>query len=130
MAPAASGTGVSVLLRQPSGFDRLAWVHVPLHANDAPVAHVDDARSVDHQLGPAFAPLVFALENNDPVACIDELLWLDPVLIPYLVVFRLEGMPDLTGATQDLAFLDAHDRPMKLDARIEQTSQGVPIPAL
>jgi hypothetical protein len=60
----------------------------------------------------ALGALVFALENNHPVARIDELLWLDPVLIPYLVVFGLEGLTDLAEATQDFAFLQAPDSPM------------------
>jgi hypothetical protein len=64
------------------------------------------------QLDAALGALVFALENNHPVARIDELLWLDPVLIPYLVVFGLEGLTDLAEATQDFAFLQAPDSPM------------------
>ena len=90
---------MSVLLRQTCGSESRGAVHVSLHAHDAPVPQIEDGRRIDHKLGPALAALVFALENNDPVACIDELLWLDPVLIPYLLVFRLEGMPDLAGAT-------------------------------
>src|SRR4051812_19110444 len=74
--------------------------------------------------------MVFALEHNHPVAGSDELLWLDPMLIPHLGLFRLEGLPDLAEASEDLAFLDAPDGPMKLDVGIEQVGPRVPIPAL
>ena len=94
------------------GFEGFGGVHVPLNANDAPVLQIEDGRRIDHKLGPALAALVFALEHNHPVAGVDELLWLDPVFIPYLVVFRLEGLNDLAEAAQDFAFLQAPDGPM------------------
>jgi hypothetical protein len=102
----------SVLPGQPGGLEGVGGIHVPLHANDAPVTQIEDPRRVDHSLDAALGALVFALENNHPVARIDELLWLDPVLIPYLVVFGLEGLTDLAEATQDFAFLQAPDSPM------------------
>ena len=71
------------------------------------------------------------MEDNHPVTGIYELLRLDPVLIPYVLVLNIEGLTDLAGATQDLALLDAPDAPMQLDVRIDQirSCDPVPIPA-
>ncbi len=93
------------LLRKSGGFEGFGGVHVPLHADDAPLMQIEDGRRIDLKLDPALAALVFALENNYPVASIDELLGLDPVVIPYLVEFRIEGLKDLAKPTQDFAFL-------------------------
>src|SRR4051812_8334335 len=111
---------MTALLPQTGGFEGRRAVHVTLHANDAPVTQIEDGRGVDHKLDPALAALVFALEDNYLVASVDELLWLEPVLIPYLVVFRIEGLTDLAEAAQDFAFLQAPDGPMELGVRIDQ----------
>src|SRR4051812_30056011 len=92
------------LLPQPGGFEGRRAVHVSLHANDAPATQIEDGRRVDHKLDPASAALVFPLEDNYPVASIDELLWLDPVLIPYLVVLDLEPLSDPIRATDNQVF--------------------------
>src|SRR5436190_2584784 len=91
---------------------------------------IEDPGRVDHNLDAALGALVFTLENNNPVARIDELLWFDPVLIPHFVIFGLEGLTDLAEATQDLAFLQAPDRPMHFNVRIEQVRHAAPIPPL
>ena len=123
---------LNVFLRQANGLEGLGAVHVPLHANDAPVTHIEDGRGVDHNLDPAaLATLELAVEDNHPVAGIDELSRLDPVLIPYVAVFPIEGLTDLAEATQDFAFLEAPDAPMELDVRIDQIRirDPGPIPA-
>src|SRR5207253_641575 len=90
----------------------------------------EDGRRVHHELHPAaLAALVFALEDNHLISSVDELLWLQPVLIPYLVVFVLPDLPDLAEATRDIAFLDAPDRPVLLDVRIQKVGDAVPITA-
>ena len=80
---------------------------------NAPVAHVDDGRRVDLQLDAALAALVLAFEDDHSVAGIEELLWLDLVLVPHLLLFRIQDPGDLAEATRDdLAFPDASDRPV------------------
>jgi hypothetical protein len=70
---------MSVLLRQPDGFEGLGTVHVWLDANDSPVPQSNDDRGIDHKLYPAaLAALVFAEEDNHAVTSVDEVLWLDP----------------------------------------------------
>ena len=91
---------------------------------------IDDGRRLYHQLDPVLAALVFTLKNHNPVASIDQLLWLDPVLSPNLVVLRIEGLGDLAEATQDFALLQAPDGPMELGVRIDQIRHSAPIPAL
>ena len=100
------------LHRRLRGFEGLGGVDVPLHTNDAPVAQIDDGRGVDHDLdAAALTALVLAVEDDHPVAGIDELSRLDPVLIPYVLVLQIEGLTDLGGATQDFAFLEAPTLP-------------------
>jgi len=98
---------VSLLLRQTCGPESRGAVHVSLHANDAPAPQIEDGRRVDHKLDPALAALEFAVENNHPVAGVDEPHRLDAVLIPNLVVLSLEALSDLVRASADRTALSA-----------------------
>ena len=80
------------LLRQPGGFQRLGGVHVSLDADNAAVTQIMDGRRVDHELDPALGALILAVKDHHPVPGIDELLWLDPVLIPRLRALPVEGL--------------------------------------
>src|SRR5262249_57501708 len=70
--------------------------------------------------------LVFALEEDHPVARVDELVDLDPMLVPDLLV-ALEVPPDLDDAAPHPAFLDAADGPVQLHAGVGQLRHSVPI---
>ena len=119
------------LLPQPGGFEGGRAVHVSLHANDAPVTQMEDGRRVDAEFYPAaLTALVFPLEDNDLVPSVDELLWLEPVLIPYLVVLDLEPPPDPIQATRNQVFFEATDRPVQFHIRIDQLRQPVPVPSI
>src|SRR4051812_25976621 len=122
---------MSVLVRKPRGFEGFGRLHVPLKANDSPVTDIDHGRRVEHKLdAAALTALVFALENHHPVAGIDELLWLDPMVVPNLVVLGLDDLADLVEATRDdLAFPDTPNGPVQLDVRLEQIQRPVPIPS-
>jgi len=47
---------VSVLLRQPNGFQGLGPIHVSLEAHNASVMHFEDGRRVVHELDSAAPP--------------------------------------------------------------------------
>src|SRR6185312_1845501 len=120
---------VSVPLRQPHGFEGRGTVHESLDANDAPVQQIDDDRRVDRKLYPApLAALVFAEEDDHTVTSIDELLWLDLMLVPCLLD-ALVVLPDLAEATQDTAFIHSPGSPMLHNVRINQVRHPVPIHA-
>ena len=58
-----------------------------------PTTKIEDRGRVDLELRAAApAAVVFAVNHNHPLAGVDEPLWLDPVLIPYLVAFRLKAL--------------------------------------
>src|SRR5262249_36487612 len=61
--------------RDARGLERLGAVHVSLDANDAPVAQVEEHRSLDLKLHAArLAALEFAMQGEDPVTGVDQLL--------------------------------------------------------
>jgi hypothetical protein len=92
---------------------------------------MEDGRRVNAEFYPAgLTALVFPLEDNDLVPSVDELLWLEPVLIPYLVVLDLEPPPDPIQATRNQVFFEATDRPVQFQIRIDQLRQPVPVPSI
>ncbi len=67
------------------------------------------------------------MEEDDAIAGIDEFLGFDPVLGPGLLDL-LVVPPDLVDAAQDAASLDAADRRMLLNVRIDECRGSLPIP--
>jgi len=121
---------VSLLLRQTCGSESRGAVHVSLRADNPSVSQIHDDRRFDLSLYTAgLAALVLAYQDNHPVTDIDELLRFHPVLSPNLV-FAFEAPSDLVGATEDLAFFNATDRSVLLNARIVERGRPVPIQVL
>jgi hypothetical protein len=116
--------------RQSGCLESRGTVHVSLDANDSPVPQLDEGRRVDYKLDSAApAALVLALEDDNPITGIDEILRLESMLIPRLLG-ALVVAPDLLQATPDTAFLDTTDGSMLLDVRIDQLRHPVPIQPL
>src|SRR3954447_18006362 len=72
--PAGSGVGVSVLLRQPEGFEGLRMVPEVLHAEDPPLTHRVDARRLHIRLGTT-ARAAPDLPHGNSVANVDEVAY-------------------------------------------------------
>src|SRR5262249_16907398 len=115
--------------RYAGGFQGRRAVDVALHADDSAVSQIDE----DGEIGlDAYAARLashgLVLEDQHAVAGIDQSLDLDVVLLPGLLV-RLVVLPDLVDAAPDAALLDAADRRVQFDVRIDESIHSVPVRA-
>src|SRR5919197_1194183 len=86
--------------------DRRGTVHVALNARHASVANVDEDGDLGLDLDAApLATPVLPLQDHDAVAGIDEVLRLEPALVPRLQILRVE-MPVLIEPACDPSFLE------------------------
>jgi hypothetical protein len=93
------------LLVEPDGSKGLGLVHEALHADHAPVVKLKQDRCLRLHLDAAVAAAAaFLLENDHPVAVIDESLGAQPGLIPGLVVLCLERLSDGLDTARDAPF--------------------------
>src|SRR4051794_26806561 len=87
--PAGSGVGVSVLLRQPHGFEGLGWVHVDVPSDDLSAAKCPNVRDLFFDLHAAVLAVRAELHGgHDVIATVGKPYW-DPVGVPE----RLEHLP-------------------------------------
>ena len=117
-----------ILLGEPHGFEGRGRIHVSLDTNDASAAHFEDDRRLGLELDSAAPPApVFALQHDNAIAGVDEVLRLEAALIPCIEVLFLEDLHELFRATRDPALLKAADGATELEIRIDQLRHAVPI---
>src|SRR5689334_16243185 len=108
-------------------FDRGGAVHVALDASHASVANVEEDPDLGLDLdAAALATPVLPLQDHDAIAGVDEVLRLEPALIPRLQVLVVE-VPVLIDPACDPAFLEPADRGVELDLRNDEVARPLPI---
>jgi hypothetical protein len=107
---------LTLLLRQPHGFEGRCPIHIALDANHPSSTHGNDECRVGLQFDSAASTAaVFVQEHDNVVASVDELLCLQAPLFPGFQILRLERLVDLGLTVGYLALLQPADGPAELD---------------